>query len=110
MPKYEVQRTIIETRVIEADSAEEAEALMSNYGPDDVDATATDITAEQVDDDTSLPPEPNTQLTVIIARSPLDGLTIIGPFAHAADAIEHAQNNMGIRDDTWWVAPLHEPK
>lgn len=110
MPKYKVQRTIIETRVIEADSAEEAEALMRNYGPDDVDATATDITAEQVDDDTSLPPEPNTQLTVIIAGSPLDGLTIIGPFAHADDAIEHAQNNMGIRDDTWWVAPLHEPK
>lgn len=110
MPKYEVQRTIIETRVIEADTAEEAESLMSQYGPDDVDATATDVIAEQVDDDTPLPDEPNTDRKVIVAGSPLDGLTIIGPFAHADDAIEHAQNNMGIRDDTWWVAPLHEPK
>lgn len=110
MPKYEVQRTIIETRVIEADAAEEAESLMSQYGPDDVDATATDVIAEQVDDDTPLPDEPNTDRKVIVAGSPLDGLTIIGPFVTADDAIEYAQNHRGLRDDSWWVASLDQPE
>lgn len=110
MPKYEVQRTILETRVIEANSAEEAESLMSDYGPNDVETTCTDIIAEQVDDDTPLPAEPDPEeRSVIITGNPVDGFGIIGPFNTRDEAFESGENDLTLRDADWWVAHLQAP-
>lgn len=110
MPKYEVMRTILEKRVIEANTPEEAERLMSNYGPDDVDATATDVIAEQVDDDTPLPAEPNPEeRSVILTGNPVDGFSIIGPFSTRDDAFYSGETDLTLRDADWWVAHLQAP-
>lgn len=110
MPKYEVMRTILEKRVIEADTPEEAERLMSNYGPNDVDATATDLIAEQVSDDTPLPTETDPEeRSVILTGNPVDGFSIIGPFNTRDEAFESGENDLTLRDADWWVAHLQTP-
>jgi hypothetical protein len=44
---------------------------------------------------------------ITVAGAPINGLNMIGPFNHPDDALAHAENRQGIRDDTWWIAPLH---
>ena len=43
-------------------------------------------------------------LHVVIFGNPIDGMSIIGPFNHAPEAVDWADENA---DGTWWVAPLH---
>lgn len=43
------------------------------------------------------------QVSVVVHGSPLDGLTIVGPFADPFDAAEWAE---AFVDGEWWVAPL----
>lgn len=44
---------------------------------------------------------------IIVAGDPINGLIMIGPFEHQDDALAHAEAHQGIRDETWWIAPLH---
>lgn len=45
---------------------------------------------------------------VILKGNPVDGLSVIGPFATPEEAIEVADLTLTVEYD-WWITPLEEP-
>lgn len=45
---------------------------------------------------------------IIVRGNPVDGLSFIGPFDTASEAIEGAQGLDAITDD-WWITELNAP-
>lgn len=84
MPTYEVMRTVLKRRIIEAPNAEEAKRIMSAYGRNDVRATTTDVIAEELPDNTALPK--SKEQCVLITGSPGGGFSLFGPFQQQDDA------------------------
>lgn len=45
---------------------------------------------------------------VVVSGSPIDGITLWGPFPSTPDATEFAERELG--HDNWWVTKLSHPK
>lgn len=92
MAKLQVTRTMLERRAIQAPNAEEAERLMSNYGPNQVETTATDVTAERAADDTPLPKdeEPAVKHYLLIVWHDVEP-ALERPFGTDTDRLERAR-------------------